>query len=216
MWRCSQATAWCQQRRRSCLASLCTPAPLAGSSPLLLLLPTPSTPPPTHHQRHPRRPTWNFSASSVADMTTSLRSGRCFSTSLSRPNSTSVASVRSCASSRMITLRAGERGGGPGCGRGREGREEAGRAGSKGCNARPSAQHNTQPRPVPASLLRHPPHLYFSSSGSVIASRSSMPSVANLGAEGGGARPGRHASQPAHGGSMRVQPAATPPPQPRL
>ena len=51
-----------------------------------------------------RKYPWNFSASSVADITTTLRSSRFSSTSLRRPNSTSVASVRSCASSMTMTL----------------------------------------------------------------------------------------------------------------
>ena len=46
----------------------------------------------------------NFSASSVADDTSTLRSGRKRMRSLIRPNSTSVCRVRSCASSTIIAL----------------------------------------------------------------------------------------------------------------
>jgi hypothetical protein len=45
---------------------------------------------------------WNFNASRVADMMMILRSARFFAKALRRPMRISVASVRSCASSRMI------------------------------------------------------------------------------------------------------------------
>jgi len=54
----------------------------------------------------PSKYDWNFSASRVALMTTSLRSLRDSSTCFMSPKRISVARVRSCASSRMITLHA--------------------------------------------------------------------------------------------------------------
>eukprot|EP00160_Parvularia_atlantis_P013027 Unigene2682_Nuclearia_a/m.8299 Unigene2682_Nuclearia_a/g.8299 ORF Unigene2682_Nuclearia_a/g.8299 Unigene2682_Nuclearia_a/m.8299 type:complete len:460 (-) Unigene2682_Nuclearia_a:363-1742(-) len=51
----------------------------------------------------PKKYLENLDASSVADVTMSFRSGRFWIVCLSRPNSTSVLIVRSCASSSMIT-----------------------------------------------------------------------------------------------------------------
>ena len=53
----------------------------------------------------PKKYSENLLASRVAEVTISFRSGRRLTMPLSRPNSTSVWMVRSCASSSMITLR---------------------------------------------------------------------------------------------------------------